>query len=232
MLKTETVGEDLYTLLNELFQITYIKENFRLVGGTSLALQIGHRVSDDIDLFTDRSFNVSLLREELTDKFENIRFVAIQQHGISLNINNIKVDIYNWNTPFIKPSIKAGNISLCSMDDIAAFKLDAITTRKTKKDYIDIAFLCKQFSFTQMIDFYKKKYPYSNPVVVLREIDNTEGIESSPAPRMIKKMSIDQAYEIIQAAINGYKKELMDSKRQADAKREEKIIDLIKRKKK
>ncbi len=78
-------------------------------------------------------------------------------NGMQLTVDNIKVDIYNWAVSFIEPPIVSDGLRLASLNDIAAFKLDAITTRKTKKDFYDIYFLLKKLPFEEMTSVYQKK---------------------------------------------------------------------------
>lgn len=67
-----------------------------------------------------------------------------------------KVDIYNWAVKFIRPPIIEDGIRLASPEDIAAFKLDSISSRKEKKDYVDLAVLCDRFRFEEMMAFLQR----------------------------------------------------------------------------
>lgn len=88
-----------------------------------------------------------------------------------------KLDIYNWAVKFIRPANQDGVVRLASLEDIAAFKLDAICHRKEKKDYVDIAVLLEKFTFGQMLDFYKEKFPMNDKRIVLTQILDIDGWE-------------------------------------------------------
>jgi hypothetical protein len=146
-----------------------ILNNFRLVGGTALALHYGHRISVDIDLFseTKNDFNeiLSSLNKTFGNKIAEGRSISSPMgKGISVTINNIKTDIIDWNTPFIKPTIVSDGIRLASKEDIVPMKFNTFLcapefARYEKKDFVDIAQLLNDFSLTEMIVLYKLKYP-------------------------------------------------------------------------
>jgi hypothetical protein len=107
-------------------------ENFRLAGGTALSLQLGHRKSIDIDLFSEHEFNKLTLSKLLRKKFPNAD-IQIAVFGITVylkqnNTNILKIDIVETE-PFIRDINIIENIRLANVEDIAAMKLNAITSR-------------------------------------------------------------------------------------------------------
>jgi len=124
-----------------------------LVGGTSLALQIGHRKSVDIDLFgqfelEDFQFTTVLKQIGNVTQLNNSKNIK------SYLIDQIKVDFVNYPYPWLEPALFVDNIRLAGKQDIVAMKLAAITGRGTKKDFIDIFSLLSFYSLEQMLDFY------------------------------------------------------------------------------
>lgn len=178
---------------------------FSLVGGSALSLQLGHRKSDDLDFFTDRSFDIFELKNEIVAYNSKVVFLNETRQGISFSLplpdnsgDTRKLDIYNWAVRFIRPPLVEDGIRLASLEDIAAFKLDAICHRKEKKDYVDIAVLLEKFSFDQMLDFYKEKFPVNDKRIVLTQILDTEGIENSPEPVMLVDLTFAKAIQVIE----------------------------------
>jgi hypothetical protein len=167
MLRKEAVSADLLETLNSLMGINSLN-NFRLVGGTALALQIGHRISVDIDLFSDEKNDYEVLLTELKQYFgskviQGRNINSPMGKGVSLFINDIKTDIIDWNTNFIRPVLTDENIRLSSKEDIIPMKFNTFMcapefARYEKKDYTDIAFLIKEYSIKTMIDLYQEKY--------------------------------------------------------------------------
>ncbi len=92
-------------------------DSFRLVGGTSLALQIGHRKSIDIDLFSNSEFDKEKLTKVLADAFSSFTLIWKNEHGLSCEINSVKVDLFNWHIPFIKNVIEIDNLRLMDKEE-------------------------------------------------------------------------------------------------------------------
>ena len=152
MLHTETVSASTLDLLKRLQQIRELA-NTRLVGGTALALHLGHRKSIDLDLFGTFDPMVSF-RKILVDagfSAEGSENGAVQ----SLSVNNVKVDLVNYPYSWIDDALVEDGVRLAGLKDIAAMKLSAVANRGRKKDFIDIARLFDVFSLEQILTLYK-----------------------------------------------------------------------------
>jgi len=113
-------------------------KNFHLAGGTSLALQIGHRKSIDLDFFSIYDFETSNLQEFLENKY-HFKTDYISINTLKGNIQNIKIDFISHKYQLVNPIIETENTRLYSIEDIAAMKLNAIAGNGTRsKDFIDI----------------------------------------------------------------------------------------------
>ena len=91
MLHKETVDQSTLELLNQLQQKEYLK-GFYLVGGTALALKMGHRKSVDLDLFSNFSFDAIQLLDNLTTDFSFTLFFSAN-NTLKGSINQVQVDI-------------------------------------------------------------------------------------------------------------------------------------------
>lgn len=158
MLSFQTIEPDTLELLKALMAEPSFN-GMRLVGGTSLALQYGHRQSVDIDMFGIFSPDASAMSERLKKLGQT--FVVKESERIKIyTINGIKVDFVDYgNYPWIDDVIIENGLRLASPKDIAAMKINAIEGRGTKKDFIDVYFLLQHYSLNQRLDFYAKKYP-------------------------------------------------------------------------
>ncbi len=143
MLYYSTIYPETLRLLTSIQQLESLK-NFLLVGGTSLALQIGHRISIDLDFFINQKIEVSNI-PNLLEQFGKVKIINQSNQIINLYIEDIKVDFVVYQYPFISPPINKDNLKLVSIKDIAAMKLAAITGRGSRKDFIDIYFILKKF---------------------------------------------------------------------------------------
>jgi hypothetical protein len=116
MLQTRTVEPATLGLLTQLMSQPYL-EQFALVGGTALALQLGHRFSVDLDLFTSEPFDKDDLIEDLKIDF-NISIESESRNIVITNINNVKVDFVKVPYPIIFPIQFIENIRLLDIRDI------------------------------------------------------------------------------------------------------------------
>lgn len=156
----DTVPPVLLDVLHRLADAAYLKD-FYLVGGTALALQLGHRRSVDIDLFCHERFDPQPVAEALRDAFNPDELETVH-HTVRCLIRGVKVDIIEHRYRLLEPCLSSEGLRVASLKDIAAMKLNAIVNRGAKKDFWDIAALLKHFELAEMLDFYGRKYPQGN----------------------------------------------------------------------
>jgi len=158
-----------------------------LVGGTSLALQIGHRKSINLDLFGHLELDDYEFVNALKP-FNSVQLINQTTNIKTFLINQIKVDFVNYPYSWLKPCSIIDGIRLAARSDIAAMKLAAITGRGSKKDFIDIVFLLDEFSLEKMINYYRQKFPYGSEFMVLKSLTYFEDAEKEQLPVMLKKV--------------------------------------------
>jgi hypothetical protein len=145
--------------------------SFNLVGGTALALFMGHRKSIDLDLFSQQAFDVTTLADHLMSAY-NFEFQNPEQKSNATligYINGIKIDCIRYDYSQVKPVRISDGIRLCSMHDIAAMKLTAISQNGTRlKDFIDVAFLSAKMPLKEMLDAFEAKYPNTNKLSAVK----------------------------------------------------------------
>ena len=202
MLHFDTIEPATLELLKSLQRISIFMD-LRLVGGTGLALQMGHRKSIDIDLFGYLDAD----ELEISDVFRSIGEVKLLQKSKNIFvylINGIKTDIVRYNYKWLQDALTFEDLRIAGKKDIAAMKLAAITGRGTKKDFIDLAFLLQEFSLNQMLDFYSQKYPDGAEFLILKSLGYFADAENEPMPVMLKDISWDQTKDIIKSNLNQY----------------------------
>ncbi|MCC5917812.1 MAG: nucleotidyl transferase AbiEii/AbiGii toxin family protein [Cryomorphaceae bacterium] len=157
MLQTQTVSEATLALIKRLMLDKHLQD-FYLVGGTALALQLGHRKSIDIDLFTGTDFDALKMRDYLVDEHK-AEVSYIGTNTFLGYINDIKVDLIAHKYPLINPVGSVDGIRMVSLNDIAAMKFNAIVQDGSRlKDFVDVSCLLQHFSLQSMLDAYEKKY--------------------------------------------------------------------------
>lgn len=196
------VSPEIINLIQELQSFPQLKE-FYLVGGTALALQLGHRNSIDIDLFSISDFETSDLINLIKSRYV-FEELFIRKNTIIGVINHIKVDFISHPYRLVKPPITEEGITFLSMEDIAAMKMHAIVNSGQRlKDFIDIYFLLEHFSIKQMLHFYEAKYEKTNPLIALKAITFFGDIdESVDQPKMKKKISLEKIKSRIHEAVD------------------------------
>jgi len=191
-----TVSDLLWNSLKQLMSIDEFN-SFRIVGGTSLSLQIGHRESIDIDLFTDAeygSIDFTILETKLNETFPYVDIPSVDLVGMGKSYfigNNknelIKLDLF-YTDPFVFPCIVEQNVRFSSIEEVAAMKFEVIANGGRKKDFWDIHELLETYSLDEMIDFYLKRNPYgSSKDEILVKIVDFSSAENDFTPNCHKE---------------------------------------------
>lgn len=192
-----------FRLIQELQLLPFLKE-FHLVGGTSLALQLGHRHSIDIDLFSINEFNTAELISILKERFAECQIDYEGKKTCLSVINSIKVDFIHHPYKLVKPPITEEGITYLSMHDIAAMKLHAIVNSGQRlKDFIDIYFLLEHYSIADMLRFYQTKYERTNPLIAIKALTFFGDVDPDiDPPKMKKRISLEKIKTRIHQAVD------------------------------
>ncbi len=183
---TKTLLPDTLRAIQLISGIPEIKDAY-LAGGTALALQLGHRISVDLDFFTQHLFNEEILSAKLSSLPEFTQD-ATAKWTILGKINQTKFSMFYYKYPLITPFVKFENIFLAGLQDIAAMKIHSLEGRGTRRDFIDVFFLSKHFTLDQMLDYYQQKYSVlaDHLYPIIRSLDYFEDAEQeSQMPRML-----------------------------------------------
>lgn len=202
MLYYRTINSKTLELLKNIQSIDIFK-NLRLVGGTSLALQIGHRESIDLDFFGSLDADKIEIRNAL-DKIGELKKKQSTKNINIFMVDGIKVDIVNYPYPWLEKISKEDSLTLAGKKDIAAMKLSAIAGRGSKKDFIDLYFLLKEFSLKEMIEFYKQKYQDGSVFMVLRSLAYFEDADEEPIPKMLVPVTWEKVKQKISVNLKNY----------------------------
>ena len=202
MLSFRTVTSDTLELLKALMSAPELSL-LRLVGGTALALQYGHRVSVDLDLFGE----VTIDKFELHSLLQGVGDVRVINETKNIHqyfVNGIKVDIVNYPYSWIDAPVEDDGIRLASSKDIAALKINAIEGRGTKKDFIDMYLLLQHYSLEEILTFYQQKYPDYSIFRALRSLTYFDDADAQIMPQMFIEDTWEKMKENIQAHVMRY----------------------------
>lgn len=183
MLQTSTVKESTLELLRKL-QAEPLLGTTRLVGGTALSLQIGHRESQDLDLFSVEPLETMLVQQMLVDKYGFMPTVIAENTLIGF-IQGVKIDVIYHPFPWLEAAIEEDGIRIATKTDIAAMKVHAIiNSGKRPKDFVDIAFLSMHYSYNQIKALLLNRYPAYDPIMADKAVIYFDDIDELLIPEI------------------------------------------------
>jgi hypothetical protein len=164
-----------------------ILEESYLAGGTALALQIGRRISYDLDFFTLLNFDRRLIMQKLSSL--DFKLERESEGTILGSISGIKFSLFRYKYPLLFKTKNYLGIKIADLRDIAAMKIDAISSRGTKRDFVDLYFLAKKFGLKKLLNFYDRKYKLlqTNKFHLLKSLEYFADAEEDIEPNMLIK---------------------------------------------
>jgi predicted nucleotidyltransferase component of viral defense system len=206
MLRIETVEPHTFSILNQLMEMPELQD-FGLVGGTALSLLYGHRMSIDLDLFSNKPFEntdiVFALERNFGLSFDNRS--TNPRFGIFGFIDEVKIDIVRHPHPLIRPELTLEGVRMFSTEDIVAMKVQAILGRGKKKDFWDVAELLNHYSIEDFINFHKEKYSTQNLfITVPHALTYFADADESEDPICLKSQNWDSVKSFISAKVREY----------------------------
>lgn len=205
MLYTQTVEPNTLSVLKRLQGLPELAK-FYLVGGTALALKYGHRLSIDLDLFSEvfeKELIIAALQKEFGMSFEYEDTPS--DWSIFCFIDDIKIDLVKYPHPLIAPVELIEGIRISSTEDISAMKINAVFGRASKKDFWDIYELLHHYSLEQIVGFHVKKYPKQMLLISIPQaLSYFEEAEKSETPVSLKNQTWIEIKELIRKRVSDY----------------------------
>jgi predicted nucleotidyltransferase component of viral defense system len=180
MLHTTTVYPKTLGLLKKLMLLPAL-ERFNLAGGTALALQIGHRISVDLDFFGDVEFDPIDILDSIRD-VGSTNIINQSRAILILNTDGIKIDFVRYRYPLLNPVNLLEDIRLLSILDIGAMKLAAITNRGRQRDFFDLFFILRLYPLRDILDAYNAKFSDGSEFLVRKSLIYFEDAEEDDLP--------------------------------------------------
>lgn len=190
-------------VLNEIKTLPIMK-GFYLAGGTALALQLGHRRSIDLDFFSDNFPKRDLLIQGM-EQFD-LQITNEAPGTIDMIIDDVKVSFLEYNYPLLGKLVDFEGTKLASMIDISCMKLSAISSRGTKKDFVDLYVILKKYTLEQLFDKFEKKFvgvSYQK-LIILKSLIYFDDADKEPDPDFIDELSWDGVKENIESKVKKY----------------------------
>lgn len=206
MLQTQTVEPGTLDILKALMKVPELAD-FYLVGGTALSLIYGHRLSDDIDLFSSTEFDNATIAAALERDVPGFSYRNLMTPiGLFGYTYGVKTDLVKHNHhPLLNAPVVIDDIRFASIPDIMGMKIAAIMKRGVKKDFWDIAELLNHYSVKDFIDHYSNKYPNQQLLVsVPYAMTYFDDAEETEEPVSLKGQTWDSVKKTIQKHVSDF----------------------------
>lgn len=206
MLHTATVHPATLALLKQIMTLPDFQQ-FNLVGGTSLSLQIGHRISIDLDLFTEREYDNSIVLKALKP-LGHVETIVDKPPFLQVRLDDVKLDFLKFPYSFIQDYVEVEGIRLVSIENIAVMKLMAIARRGVKKDFIDLYFILQRYSLLELVQLFEAKLPNVDMFHILKSLTYFGDADPDADPKML----IDVSWATIKKSISKKTQEYLSNK--------------------
>ena len=193
-------------------QEKYLCKKFYFTGGTPLcAFYLHHRISEDIDLFSEKEINllpikafIGKIQKKLKLKKVDYRqFLGLYTFQLFFSNKEIlKIDFNYYPFPRIEKGIKYKNIEVDSVYDIAVNKVHTIFMKPRARDFIDIYFIIKEkgYNFDDLLMKAKAKFDWHiDPIQLGSRL--LVAAEATDYPRMLKEIDHHQWKEFFVEAV-------------------------------
>lgn len=180
-----------------------ITKDFYLAGGTALALQLGHRLSNDLDWFSPDFKYSPNFRKKLSE-LGNLVVNEESEDTFDGSLDGVRISFFNYPYPLIGKTIQyMSNVRLASKEDIAVMKLEAIAGRGSYKDFIDIYFLLQHFTLEEIFEKLEEKFKGFdyNKMHLIKSLNYFDDAEKGEMPQMIKDIDWEKIKKEIQKAV-------------------------------
>lgn len=207
----EILDNDRLTVFNKL---KAFKNEGYLAGGTALALQLNHRISEDFDVFINRETD-NKLRLKIKEIFGDVTFYVNTADQISfITQNSIKVTFLWYYFKTLHLTIPTDSLSLASTDDIALDKAITIGRRAVWRDYVDVFYLLKNryIDLEKIVKLsgekFKGEFVSTQFLEQLRYFDDVKIV---PIEFIEKKYSDDEIKSYLQQSVEDFLKKTLSA---------------------
>ncbi len=172
-----------------LSQLDFVGRYF-LAGGTAAALHLGHRLSFDLDWFSDKPVEPRIIVAKLKD-LGKLEVFQNDEGTFNGSFNEVKLSFFIYPYPLLFPLHDYEGVKVADIKDIACMKLDAISRRGTKRDFIDLYFICKDYDLSYLLELYERKFAkYNVPVWhAVKSLEYFVDAEENDLPEMLKPVN-------------------------------------------
>jgi hypothetical protein len=195
----ETIDEQTMRVFEKIKKLDILKA-FYLAGGTALAIEFGHRKSIDLDFFSKENFSSAELKK-LLPEIGKVVVIGEEDGTLHCTVDGVKVSFLRYEYALLFPLVEFEGVLMADERDIAAMKIDAISSRGSKKDFFDLHVLLKKYQLQELVGFFQKKFNniQYNMLHILKSLTFFADAEDDPMPMML----VDERWEDVKKVIVG-----------------------------
>lgn len=203
---TRGLSAQTQTNLESLKSVSFVR-NYYLAGGTALSLHFGHRFSNDLDFFSQNPATPETIRVELA-KLGNLEIIQNEEGTFNGILNDSKLSFFVYLYGLLDPVLDFGGVGVADVADIACMKIDAISSRGTKRDFIDLYFICRKFKPIEgLLELYSKKYRKVkfNKLHLVKSLVYFDEAEGDIVPEMIEKVDWEEVKKFFREKVKNFR---------------------------
>jgi hypothetical protein len=178
---------------------------FNLVGGTSLSLQIGHRISIDLDMFTHLPYENATIIEALKP-LGQLDILVDKPPFLQVRLDDVKMDFLKFPYDFVQDFIEVEGVRLVAIENIAIMKLLAIARRGVKKDFVDLYFILERYTLGEIVQIFEKKLPNIDLFHIIKSLTFFGDAEPDADPKMLIKVNWKTVKKVVTQKVMLYLK--------------------------
>lgn len=189
----EILAPDTRKCLDKLKSRTFLRP-FYLIGGTAVALHLGHRQSVDLDFVSANPIDTLSLRQELSG-CGNFILDAEGSNTLHGSLDQVKISLMTYAYPLLEELVDFDGIRVAGLKDLAAMKLDTLSARGKRRDFVDVYAIAQTgASLQDMRSWFEEKYRglQYNPMHLIKSFTYFVDAEADPDPLTILPMDWGQ----------------------------------------
>ncbi|MDH3284863.1 MAG: nucleotidyl transferase AbiEii/AbiGii toxin family protein [Acidobacteriota bacterium] len=198
----KVLGKEAWTLVRALVSGKLLA-GWTLAGGTGLALQFGHRLSEDLDFFRVESFEPRALIDALS-RHGSVAVQSRSEGTLHATVRGVRVSFLRLESPLLFPGSAYRGLMVADPRDIAVMKLVAIGGRGSRKDFVDFYYLIQNgISLDRMFECLQRRFASVdfNEYHLMKSLVFFDDAESEPMPRMLRRTSWEEMRQAIRVEV-------------------------------
>ena len=172
----ECVPQPVHDLMVKVGRYSFA-HRFYLAGGTALALQLGHRISVDLDFFSATDELLDESRRKIVETLRREHPVEVLESTVGnllLRIGQTHIGFFSYGYALLEPTFSVLGVEVASLLDIGMMKLDALISRGARKDFYDLYFIAQYIPIEEMLRRGPEKYPHAKDYAMMALVSMTD----------------------------------------------------------